>query len=302
MKEQKDGPPTRETKCVVAVALRRVKSFICDHERSYGYLKLWRQIMKQCAYCGIKNTLTKEHIWPKCLLNRTPSYRVRFSEKAKKIQEGEFLIKDVCSECNNNKLSELDSYICELYDQLFSKHVNFNEQIKFEYDYDLLARSLLKITYNTARASGQNVKELSDFAKYILGGSKRPTNFSMLLHLVNSALIIDQTNGETEELPPASVRSGRLESRGRDHPGIVKRVVAINSYYFYIFIFAPSVNVFDRNNFISQLAEKKSKFIQPSQKFILHTTGDEDTISIYEPHISMNQDIYDEYENRKKNN
>lgn len=109
--------------------------------------------MKTCAYCGTTNPLTKEHIWPKGIINRVPSYIGRYTERANKVQAGELVIKDVCQFCNNGSLSKLDDYLCNLFDSSFKDFVREYETVNFAYDYDLLARVLLKLSFNTARAS-----------------------------------------------------------------------------------------------------------------------------------------------------
>jgi hypothetical protein len=60
-------------------------------------------------------------------------------------------IRDVCAHCNNVVLSELDGYICTLFDAAFVRIPQRNERVAFEHDYHRLKRWLLKISFNSAR-------------------------------------------------------------------------------------------------------------------------------------------------------
>lgn len=70
--------------------------------------------IKTCAYCdrefgnGLKRSA--EHIFPQTLLDLYPEQDVSFTpERVFKDNKG-LTIADVCNECNNGKLSELDNY------------------------------------------------------------------------------------------------------------------------------------------------------------------------------------------------
>src|SRR5271170_1789254 len=116
--------------------------------------------MKKCAYCSeIKSALTREHVFPNALDKefrkdgssmREPYWIDRLDEK---MVGGEPTVKDVCQECNNVVLSQLDSYGLKLYKNYFCKIAEQNEMVKFEFDYDLLLRWILKLSYNSARAN-----------------------------------------------------------------------------------------------------------------------------------------------------
>jgi hypothetical protein len=83
-------------------------------------------------------------------------------------------IKDVCAHCNKVILSKLDDYICRLFDTDFINICKFNDKVFFEYDYHLLKRWLLKISYNSARIySAHDKKALEIMLLYILGKNDR---------------------------------------------------------------------------------------------------------------------------------
>ena len=122
-----------------------------------------------CAYCGTTGSLTKEHIWPQWLNKLEPSYVMRFSAKAQKVFAGDLIVSDVCASCNNGPLSALDAYAHGLHVPFFSHVLPAAEQVSFEYDYDLLARWLLKVSFNSARANGRDEKFFHPLVSYMLG-------------------------------------------------------------------------------------------------------------------------------------
>lgn len=104
--------------------------------------------MKKCAYCGHQEKLTREHIWPDSIVNKYEHHLDTYNKRTGNFYVGDPKIKDVCEQCNNVKLSILDTYLSDLYDKYFSEPLSPGDSTKIEYDYDLLLRSLLKISYN----------------------------------------------------------------------------------------------------------------------------------------------------------
>lgn len=191
---------------------------------------------KTCAYCFQNNKLTKEHIWPKGILNRLPTYKARFSEKAGKVMGGDLLIKDVCVKCNSGVLSELDDYGCQLFDRYFRFIAEPQSQLQIEYDLDNLSRWLAKIAYNTARSSSNpNLSLLQLLTSYILGQAARPSEFELYLDIVTRSMI--STPCGPKEFPATAFRSTRVERVPPLPDWCVVRLVSINSFYFYILVF-----------------------------------------------------------------
>jgi len=58
-----------------------------------------------CAYCQKKAKLTREHIWPSCLISRMPELQVNYLGKKHVLMAGDLVVADVCADCNNKKLS-----------------------------------------------------------------------------------------------------------------------------------------------------------------------------------------------------
>lgn len=107
---------------------------------------------RKCAYCGDESHLTREHIWPAFFNEKTEPRQFIYNGRVRKFHKGELRISDVCQRCNNEKLSLLDSYLSEIYNQNLKKVISPGESAELNYKYDLLLRVLLKISYNSARA------------------------------------------------------------------------------------------------------------------------------------------------------
>src|SRR5688572_21591733 len=128
-----------------------------------------------CAYCGLESVPTRDHVWPKCFLEKVGrGSHAHYSPKSGKVHGADYLVKDVCAACNNNKLSVLDTYFCNLYDKYFCLPRDSDSVVEFSYNFHLLFRSLLKIAFNTARSASTEVQPLVRLAKYVLDGGSTP--------------------------------------------------------------------------------------------------------------------------------
>lgn len=130
----------------------------------------------RCAYC---NNLfdkdeckrTAEHIFPQGLLRLYPEEDVSFTpEKVFKDNFG-LTIADVCKSCNSGTLSELDSYGNKLIEQCFYTDIAFENKdncMKFELNFNLLSRWILKISYNYQRSRRKNCQWFETILPYIM--------------------------------------------------------------------------------------------------------------------------------------
>lgn len=185
--------------------------------------------MKKCAYCDTATKLTKEHIWPKCLITRMPNLTFRYIGGQDKFVTSELTISDVCSKCNNEKLSKLDSYFCSLYDKYFKNFHEEKKQFVFEYDYNLLLRSLLKIIFNSSRTINSEDNYFENFKHFIINGNETWGNVIIILDIITPWI----TNGI--KVYPASMRCGTADA-GIKNENFIISAVTVNSYYFYILI------------------------------------------------------------------
>ena len=219
-----------------------------------------------CAYCKNAGLLTKEHIWPQWLNKLEPSYAMRFSAKAQKVFAGDLIVSDVCATCNNGPLSALDAYAHGLHAPFLSRILAEGEEISFEYDFNLLTRWLLKVSFNSARATGRDEQFFQPLVLYMLGESSKPEFVSVMLDIVAPSVI----NGRT--LEPRAVRCAGIFV-GRSRPWVCVRLVAINSYYFYIVITAENTVKVPQAELLEFRAGVKGRFLRREGKLLTSSQG-----------------------------
>lgn len=133
-----------------------------------------------CAYCGNQGNLTREHVFPNFLIDCFPGCDVNFGPEGNYIGQPQ-VVKDVCSNCNNGELSRLDNYGKILADRFLTKQLSAEENYILDYDYKLLERWLLKISYNCLRIdANSDIEPLKCNAKYILGEESAPVYYPTL--------------------------------------------------------------------------------------------------------------------------
>lgn len=193
---------------------------------------------KLCAYCDGPPPFTREHIWPNGFLKRD-SFDIKFSARANKTFKGDLVIADVCADCNNGPLSRLDDHACELYDRRFGKPVRVGEVVPFTYDYGLLMRWLLKLSYNSSRSTGQDAEVLSRFREVIR--SENPCSpvwaVAKLATVGPSDMLNTETGARKRIYPKGVARCGPIMLPSLDVSNeAVLRCVMINSFHFSLVI------------------------------------------------------------------
>ncbi len=211
---------------------------------------------------------------------------MRYSGKVDKVYGGELIVKDVCAPCNNVTLSALDDYASKLYDPYFKTIINADDQVTFRYDYNLLYRWLLKLSFNSARLNGADEKFFVPLIPYMLGTAEKPDIVSIMLDVVLPSVV----NGR--KLEPKSARAARVTLVGAG-PWICLRFVSIHSYYFYIVITDPNLtSTLDEMLEVHQTL--KGQLLRPNGESALanHTsTFAEDHL----PHFLAKRKQYDEF-------
>lgn len=249
-----------------------------------------------CAYCNsITNKLTREHIWPSCIIKRVPSYTRRYSERANKVFSGDLTISDVCAECNNGSLSTLDSYICKLYDRWFVQFPERGQWINFDYDWSLLGRWLLKISFNSARASSDDDVVLARYANLILGIDQRQPDLAIWLDLAGPSYFekcLESGVIKVERIQPKMTRVCRVVIPDTEIPNYIIRLVAINAFYFFLAIpKVPYSGVFDDLNQIVEFFGPMA-CLDP-EKTTARIETNLSTHSLIAPHMIQKKDLYD---------
>ena len=82
-----------------------------------------------CAYCGERSDYTKEHIISSSVLDLFPECFATIDNARGKAYASDPVVKDVCSVCNNQKLSYIDNYAREFIEQYFV--VDYSETHRF---------------------------------------------------------------------------------------------------------------------------------------------------------------------------
>lgn len=190
--------------------------------------------MKKCAYCGRQVALTKEHIWPKNLISRNEMTHA-YNPKTEKLHQSEPVIRDVCEPCNGIKLSQLDNYLAEEFEKTFANIVQRGSGLEFKYSYQKLLRVILKISYNASRAANnsKNTSTLARFANYVLDGGYAPRAM-LRLQIVTPGRRVELSGKELDEVVPKLFRNAVIAYNGRLGNRFLVKLVAINSFWFYL--------------------------------------------------------------------
>lgn len=142
----------------------------------------------KCRYCSVDEKMSGEHIIPSFIykfVNDSGLPNLGWNQRAKNIISAEFKVADVCKGCNNGPLSDLDAY-----GQKFLTSNGFLTQLFLKtttdiyYDYNLLLRWLMKISYNAAAACNDpHASVFNDYREFILTGSPAPHQNEVMLFI-----------------------------------------------------------------------------------------------------------------------
>jgi hypothetical protein len=198
-----------------------------------------------CAYCRETAVLTKEHLWPASLHDRLLAVNQQsessfWLSRLQREIPSEPQIRDVCANCNNKVLAELDGYICRSFDTYFAKSLRRDEKILFKYDYHRLQRWLLKLCYNSARIHSSVDREaIEQLLPYILSGADHLGRSTQLFVQLTYPQEVDRCEPEYEnELPilfePTNNRVGHSFFEMHGIGKKLLRVVHLRSFSFYI--------------------------------------------------------------------
>lgn len=109
----------------------------------------------KCAYCGKDGKGTKEHVISKSLLDLFPECYLTYDRRSRTgLYPSDPVIRDVCSECNNKRLSYIDSYAKTWVESNCLKRHGDADLTMIEYDYAMIQKMLLKYAFNSARYNG----------------------------------------------------------------------------------------------------------------------------------------------------
>jgi hypothetical protein len=248
---------------------------------------------QRCAYCGLVGPLSREHVWPRGIIKRTPDYNARYFGKADKVLSAELVIKDVCSTCNNGILSSLDEYGCRLFDDYFHDPKIGTRPVNFRYNYDRLLRWLLKISYNASRSVGVDTEHLCRCVPYVVGTDdtiKDTWLFAMLVRPFERMV-----DGEHKVVPAYGIRATRVEPANKRPLPFVIRLVALNAFYFFIVLAKEG----ETANFSLAKQLLRCKQVPRTQPSVNLKPGGFDTRDVWAGHLLDKEDLYRSYFARK---
>ena len=105
-----------------------------------------------CAYCGKEARGTKEHIISSGILDLFPECYITNDSIRNKIYVSDPMVKDVCADCNNHRLSYIDSYAKAIIEKYFLQKYERDAILDFEYDYTLIQKMCIKYAFNDSRS------------------------------------------------------------------------------------------------------------------------------------------------------
>lgn len=115
-----------------------------------------------------------------------------WNEVAQRMVGGEGKVKDVCADCNNRALSELDAYGKQvLSDSGLLVHNYTRRDLMLRYDYALLLRWLLKVSFNSSRTDGAHRPLFEKYVPFMRGLGPLPSRnqVSVLLYLARPEVL-----------------------------------------------------------------------------------------------------------------
>ncbi len=218
------------------------------------------------------------------LSRNRPMYRTVLDHGRRLVRAGFVTsVKDVCENCNNVTLSRLDEYAAALDRSYFTHIVGFSPGIEFEYDFKLLLRWLLKITYNDDRTRTPPY-EAKPFVPFILGEeSEPPFAITVLLGLITPSVTPrdQQARGAPKIIEPESCGIGYLSY---DEPAksdiLIGRFVQINSYLFDVIAWRREASEDLTRNYVAKICQIHTLFeLRPGDTSLFISAGMMDFLS-----------------------
>lgn len=127
---------------------------------------------RTCAYCGVDGPFTREEVFARFAVRTAAPVKFRSTASGRDWLLSPPAVRDVCAPCNNGPLSELDNAAKPIIERLLTTTVQPGERLHA--DVRTLVRWLLKVSYNSARATGDQLEGHRLLAGFILGMRATP--------------------------------------------------------------------------------------------------------------------------------
>ena len=232
---------------------------------------------RKCAYCSSPDQLTREHIFPSSIIKCYENDMLSLNDKTKRTFKSDLVVKDVCKTCNNGVLSQLDGKLLDVYKEHMHQDIMPGEAAELEYKYNDLFRVLLKISFNSARASSDGIratKALKTYVPFIMGQAKLPKDSMLRLQILTSSKKLNTATNQTEgTLDVRLLRSCKIQYSGAFKSSFIVRLIAFNNYWFYMILPTKKVTEVKKSVFLEDF---KNIGIQPG----IELTKDTENIKI----------------------
>jgi hypothetical protein len=144
-------------------------------------------------------------------------------------------------------LSTLDTYVCSLFDRYFARIPQGYEKVSFEYDYHMLKRWLLKMSYNSARIHNSiDLFVYPPLLQYINGVSLSVgKSVQLFVQLAYPGIVPHERLAGADPADPPTIwepQDNRCGHMNFKVPGIgekLVRAVHLRSYSFFLAFFRP---------------------------------------------------------------
>jgi hypothetical protein len=189
-----------------------------------------------CAFCGNPGPLSREHIWPRWL-HKANDRPLKYHAVPDKVFASEQVVKDVCTNCNNGSLSELDQHGRSLHERYFRRPYQTIKDAVFEYDFEKTMKWLLKISYNSARAArSPDADLLGLYAPYIISPGCSPVFAAVSISLLGQLIAIQRGTGTTKVAELTWCRTGPVSLSAEQSAVMSVRIIMIHSWRFMLVV------------------------------------------------------------------
>lgn len=175
-----------------------------------------------CAYCGKETKGTKEHIISSGILGLFPECFATIDGERSVVHQGDPMVKDVCADCNNNRISYIDSYAKKFIEKYFLVKYKKDDTLSIEYEYVMIQKMCLKFAFNDLRARKKDVSFFDDGVKAFLLNEERNTPMRNITLLAGLAV---------NTSPAPDYMFGNMKLRWGDSPLLLSNSIVANIDY-----------------------------------------------------------------------
>lgn len=185
---------------------------------------------------------------PAFLYRACPNQKTMYHPAKDEYIKTEVKIGDVCRGCNSGPLSELDARGKTFFEKNeCTRSFMAGQVLRVDYDYDILLRWLLKLSYNSSRAMSSQSDVLEACAGFILGREELLHSAAVMLEVVSEPDHAGLSEADRDSLADdgASLSSwfrfGRFGISHSELSPAESRFIVLNAFHFYIALFSTDV-------------------------------------------------------------